>query len=156
MADDLATRCHSLSLDDEESTVVDLGGSNSGDNSAKVSLILVGKLLSGRPFNVDAFKRTMTHSWGLSQNIVMRIIGSNLFVIQFFHWRDKEKVLVGRPWCFDQKLLVLKEITCNEQPFDVSLTQSPFWIRIKHLPFNCHADGDVRAIVSSMGEILEI
>lgn len=82
--------------------------------------------MTNRAFNLEAFKRTMSQAWGVSKNVIIRAIETCLFVFQFFHWRDKEKVLDDRPWCFDQHLLALNEITGNEQPSQVPLSCSPF------------------------------
>lgn len=60
----------------------------------------------------------------------------------------------GRPWCFDQHLLVLNELSGNEQPAKVPLTLSPFWVCIYHLPFNCRADEDIRPITAALGSVL--
>ncbi|KAL2926609.1 hypothetical protein RDABS01_000041 [Bienertia sinuspersici] len=64
--------------------------------------------------------------------------------------------MMGRPWCFDQHLLVLQEISGNEQPDDVILSHSSFWARIYNLPFNCRDDEVIKAIASKIGDIMEI
>ncbi|XP_010690516.1 uncharacterized protein LOC104904037 [Beta vulgaris subsp. vulgaris] len=157
MAEDLADRCRNLKLDEDDLTIVDLSGTEQQETQDRVSLMLVGRLLTERPFHIEAFRRTMIQSWGLSsQKIVIKVIGTNLFAFQFFHWKDREKVLSGRPWCFEQKLLILNEVSGNEQPTDVPLLHSPFWLRLKNLPFNCRSDDDVRAVCSSVGDVMEI
>lgn len=90
----------------------------------------------------------MNQIWALSRGMVVRAIDSNTFVFQFFHWKDKLKILEGRPWSFDQKLLVLNEIVGHEQPSQVVLDTTPFWVRIYNLPFNCRSEGEVRAIAA--------
>lgn len=50
------------------------------------------------------------------EKLTILLIDPSLFAFQFFHWRDKEKALSGRPWCFENNLLVLKEINGDEQP----------------------------------------
>lgn len=60
----------------------------------------------------------------------------NLFKIQFFHQKDKEKFLHRTPWWFDEKVLCLCEITSDKSLSDLKLTQSPFWVRIYDFSFN--------------------
>ncbi|XP_021713598.1 uncharacterized protein LOC110681780 [Chenopodium quinoa] len=156
MADEIADRYANLKIDEEDGGVVDLGVVDSQPSMDKFHLVLIGKLITERPYNVEAFKSTMTKVWALNNKLVIRVIGPNLFAFQFFHWRDKERILKECPWCFDNKLLVLKEIEGDEQPEKVALFHSPFWVRIKHLPFNCRSDDDVRELVSSWGEVVEI
>lgn len=112
--------------------------------------------MTEKHFNVDAFKRTMTQSWGVSKRLVIRSIGPNKFVFQFFHWRDKEKVMQGRPWCFDNQLVVLNEVSGDEQPSEVNLNFSPFWIRLKNLPFNCCSTPMCNVIASRLGHVMDI
>lgn len=134
MADELVEKCSQLSIAEEKNHIVNLGGVDSSNSYAKTSLMLVGKVISERAVNLDALTRTMSQIWALHRNMVVRAIDSNTFVFQFFHWKDKEKILDGRPWSFDQKLLVLDEIQVDEQPSQVRLDKSSFWVRIYNLP----------------------
>ncbi|XP_010674813.1 uncharacterized protein LOC104890894 [Beta vulgaris subsp. vulgaris] len=156
MAKNLSIQCSKLRISDEENEIVDLGDVISPEVDDQVSLMLVGCLVTDRPFNLDAFKKTMVMAWAVSKKVVIQAVAANLFVIHFFHWRDKEKVMEGRPWCFDQHLLVLNELSGDEQPTKIPLNLSPFWVRIYHLPFNCRSDNDVRAITVALGLVLSI
>lgn len=156
MDGDLVNQCQNLRINEAESKIIDIGVVGGEEDVEHVSLLLLGKLVTVRRFNVEAFKRTMTLVWSVSNRLVIRMVGAHLFVFQFFHWRDKEKVLDGRPWSFDNQLLVLNEISGNEQPSKVILTHSPFWVRIKDLPFNCRSNSICKAIASTLGTVLEI
>ena len=156
MADELADQCANLTISDEENEIVDLGSVGSDSNSVKTSLMLVGKVISERAVNLEALRRTMSQIWALHRNMVVRSIGTNTFVFQFFHWKDKEKIMAGRPWCFDQKLLVIDTIQGDEQPSQVNLDTSPFWTRIYNLPFNCRTEAEVKAIASCLGPVIEV
>lgn len=156
MAEDLADRCAQLNIREEENEIIDLGSVGSDKTTVKTSLMLVGKVLSERAVNLEALRRTMTQIWALHRNMVVRAIGTNTFVFQFFHWKDKEKILDGRPWCFDQKLLVIDTVNGDEQPSQVKLDTSPFWVRIYNLPFNCRTEVEIRAIASCLGLVMEV
>lgn len=111
MVDDLVVQCSKLLHSSTEDDVVDLGEEvDQGDNE-KLSLRLVGRVITERPLNFDAVKRTLMHVWNLKEGVVIRSMGVNLFLFQFFHWRDRDKILAGRPWCFENKFLVIQEIT---------------------------------------------
>lgn len=134
MADELHIQYAKLKLTDD-----DLGDVVPKDIDDKVSLMLVGRLVTNRSFNMEAFKCTILMAWGVSKNVLVNAIATNLFVFQFFHWRDKVKVLEGRPWCFDQHLLVLNDISGNEQPTQVLLFFSLLDPNY-NLPFNCRSN----------------
>ncbi|XP_021725922.1 uncharacterized protein LOC110693106 [Chenopodium quinoa] len=156
MADELATKCSSLSLEDKENDLVDLGGEEKSETPNNLAVFLVGKLLTHRPYNVEAFKRTMTKVWEPLHNLVIRVIGHNLYAFQFFHWKDRENVLKGRPWCWENNLLMLQEGSGDEQPKGVTLTHLPFWIRVCNLPFNCRTNDDLKILTANLGEMLEL
>ncbi|XP_057529730.1 uncharacterized protein LOC130808266 [Amaranthus tricolor] len=143
-----------LSVEDDEVLVFDKEDNEQEDD--KLSLCLICKLLSSKPFDLDALKRTMIMEWSLQEDVLIRSIGSNVFLFQLFHWKDKEKVLEGRPWCFEQRLLALQDIDNNVQPSDVISGFSPFWLRLYNLPFGSRSKDCVREIFASFGEVLEV
>lgn len=75
----------------------------------------------------------MTQAWAQMGKVVIRPI-------------DKDKVLTKQPWYFGQSLLILNAITGNEQPTQVPLEHSTFWVRIHNLPFNRQSDMAVKAL----------
>lgn len=155
MAEEISNFVSNLRIDDEEDQIIDFDTINPNAGSS-VSLLLLGRLLTERSFNVDAFKRTTTTVWAPSNGLVIRVLSPNLFAFQFFHWRDMRKVLDGRPWCFDNMLVLLKEADGDEPPDQVILNQSPFWIRLKNLPFNMRSDDVIKLLIGNMGDIIEI
>ncbi|KAL2893311.1 hypothetical protein RDABS01_009220 [Bienertia sinuspersici] len=159
MTDELVEKCSSLRLEEEEKSLIDLGEleeENPKETKDQISLMLVGRLLTNRPYNVEAFKRTMMKVWAIKNGLVIKRLSTNTFAFQFFHWRDKEKILKDRPWCWENNLLLLTEITGDEQPDQVRIHHSPFWVRIYNLPFNSRSEKVVTALLTGVGEILEI
>lgn len=63
MADELSEKWDTLNLDDDNADVVNLGAVDASKLDDRVSLMLVGILLTDRGFNGEAFKRTMMHAW---------------------------------------------------------------------------------------------
>ncbi|XP_021757128.1 uncharacterized protein LOC110722170 [Chenopodium quinoa] len=98
----------------------------------------------------------MKQIWSLNRGVVFRKIENNLFIIQFFHWRDKEKVLDGAPWNFDNQLLLLKDICGTEQPESIEIKHCPFWVRLYNLPLDSRSDGDVRTIAEKIGHVIQV
>lgn len=75
MADDLVSKCLTLSIKDDENDIVDLGGVVCAETDEKLALLLVGKLLTERPYNFEAFKGMIMKVWAPSNGIVIRNIG---------------------------------------------------------------------------------
>uniref|UniRef100_A0A803MN58 DUF4283 domain-containing protein n=1 Tax=Chenopodium quinoa TaxID=63459 RepID=A0A803MN58_CHEQI len=81
-------------------------------------------------------KRVKKNLWRLTDNVAICMIETNLFVIQFFDEADKVQVLEGRPWAFDNQLLLLQELIGDDQPSEMSFQFSPFWIMVLNVPFS--------------------
>lgn len=137
MDDNLCEKWGKLRLTEDEEVVI--GDNTDEDNSSgikdRISLSLLGKLLTVKPFNVEAMKRTLLSIWSLKNSVVIRMVETNLFVLQFFCEKDKNRVLDGCPWSFDGKILLLKELKEEEQPSEVKFSNSPFWVRLMDVPF---------------------
>ena len=65
-------------------------------------------------------------------------------------------MLEGRPWCFEQRLLLLQEISNDIVPYEVTLNLSPFWVRLYNLPFGFRLEERVRSIANFVGEVLDV
>lgn len=156
MANELLEKCKNLKINDAETQVFEVGELEDGIDKDQVSLVLVGRLVTERSFNIEAFKRTMIRVWAVTKRLIIRMIGPDLFVFQFFHWRNKDKVMEGRPWCFENQLLILNEFNGEDPPADVPITHSPFWIRLKNLLFNYRSSAICRAIASKIEYVMEL
>ena len=73
MADDLVEQCSKLSLLNEESHVIELDDNGGYRSDEKLSLRLVGRILTEKPLNFDAVKRMLLHIWSLREGVIIRI-----------------------------------------------------------------------------------
>lgn len=97
----------------EKEDAVDWHEEEEETDSARVELGLVGKIWTKRNINANAFMATMKNIWQPSQGLDISSIGDNTFVFQFYHWRDKQRVVEGQPWHFDRHTLLLGDIEGN-------------------------------------------
>ncbi|XP_021750220.1 uncharacterized protein LOC110715908 [Chenopodium quinoa] len=155
MADDLSSRWKNLNISPEEKEYVDLRVEGA-KMDVRLSLCLLGQLITNKKFNKEAMKRTLKSVWNLSNGVVIRNLDYDIFMFQFFHWKDMKKVQDGAPWCFDNQLLVLKEVESGKQPWQVEFTQCLFWLRIYDLPFDSNTVEDAKAVASRVGEVVEV
>lgn len=102
-----------------------------------MELGMVGRLLSVRPYNFEALKRTLNQIWAISKGVLVRPIENGIFIVQFSMARDKSKVLDGRPWTFDNNLVLLDSIEGSVQPSNILLNKSLFRICMYNLPMDC-------------------
>lgn len=58
----------------------------------------------------EVLKKKMGKIWKISKLAFFRDVGKNLYTITFDIEVDKQHVMDGRPWLFNNKLLVLKQL----------------------------------------------
>lgn len=156
MADVLVNKCAALRITEDESDIVALDDETNDTEDTNITLAMVGKVLTIRPYNFEAMKNTMNEVWAISKGALFRPIENDLFVVQFASLRDKNKVLAGRPWTFDQNLMLLNEIDGSAQPSNISLTHCPFWVRLYNLPMDSRTENRIKLIGGGLGRVLEV
>lgn len=80
------------------------------EEDERIALGLVGRLWSERFLNPNAFITKIKNVWVLKHGFDISTIGKNTFQFQFYHWKDKEKVIMGQPWHFDKIALLLSKM----------------------------------------------
>ncbi|XP_048496311.1 uncharacterized protein LOC125495591 [Beta vulgaris subsp. vulgaris] len=155
MADEILNKVSNLKITEAENQVISFDEGANEDDNHDLALSLVGRVLTVRSYNFEALKRTLNQIWAISNGALFRSIENGFFVVQFANLRDKTKVLNGRPWTFDQNLILLSEIEGELQPSNMSLTLCPFWLRIYNLPMAYRTEKHIKMIANSMGEVLE-
>lgn len=156
MADVLVNQCAKLRITEDEGEIVSLDDIQDDTEETNINLSMVGKVLTIRPFNFEAMKNTMNQVWAISKGALFRPIENDLFMVQFANLRDKNKVMAGRPWTFDQNLLLLNEIEGSAQPSDISLNYCPFWVRLYNLPMDSRTENRIKLIGGGLGRVLEV
>jgi hypothetical protein len=145
-----------LRLEEEEDEIElpeeELARGGGGFNHA---LCLIGRFLTNKPIRSHMVKGHMRDVWSLVKGIDVREVNMGVFIFQFCHHRDIQKVLKGGPWFFNKHMLVLGAMTEGESPEQVQLNTVPFWIQIHNLPAGYMAETVGRNIGNYVGEFLE-
>ncbi|XP_050217735.1 uncharacterized protein LOC126668590 [Mercurialis annua] len=157
MDQDLEVLWRKFSLTEDEQDVVELETPKQPDNSvAKYKRCVVGRLLSGKPFNAKALHKAMTGAWRVNGSFDVTDIGKGMFICEFKNVWDRNKVLREAPWHYDRQLIVLSEIKGDEQPSTMKLNNSPFWVRLCNIPLNCRDRDSVLRIGERVGPVMEV
>lgn len=99
-----------FSLLEEESEVLEIENQVvEGLLSRGGQSFLIGKQLADHYVSKEIIKKTLLQGWRPSGSITFKVLGANLFIIDFEHACDKFRVLEGRPWVFDGSLFSVKE-----------------------------------------------
>lgn len=142
-----------LSKDEEEGITAE-EDVISGDETFKRTL--VGKLWTENPYNIRAFKQTMTQAWRLKNPVDVQDLNKNLFLFRFASIRDTDCVLKNGPWSFDRNLLILERVSGEEQPAELELNHVSFWVRIYELPLKLRTDAMAKKVGDLIGAFEEV
>lgn len=127
------------------------------EEEERISFGLVGKLWSERTLNPTAFMSNIKNVWAAQHGVDINMIGKNLYQFQFYHWRDKERVLKGQPWHFDKVAILLIEMNEAQRPLDIQFFSLPIWVRVYNLPFRGrYNEINARTMGDKIGEFMEM
>ncbi|KAK3212594.1 hypothetical protein Dsin_017300 [Dipteronia sinensis] len=104
----IAQLYENLSLEDEDGVVHELSAEACRGGKADVDMCLVGKILSGKKVNREAFKHLIEHLWSPFGSVAIEAVGVNIFMFLFKNQEDRNWIWHRGPWYFDNSLIVLK------------------------------------------------
>lgn len=115
-------------FDDKEDTIISLRrGTNHGD-AINEQLCLVGRFLTRKPIRTLVMKDKLAVIWQPGDGISIKVLDSNLFLFQFYHWRYVNKVLSGGPWHFHGHMLHPSQLQVGDVLAQVPLFHAFFWV----------------------------
>ncbi|KAM7504958.1 hypothetical protein LguiB_003862 [Lonicera macranthoides] len=100
-------------------------------------------------------KNTLAAIWRPVKGLWVMDLSPNLFLFQFYHELDMERVMKNGPWTFDQQLLVFSKIETDMNPYQISLTYVEFWVQIYDLPVGYMSEHVAKTIGNFIGRFIE-
>ncbi|GMY22288.1 protein at-4/1 [Fagus crenata] len=156
MAEDLVEEWRKFSLTEDEAPGFMVDGDAMGNAKVLGSHCLLGKLITDKYFNKEALKSSMLRLWGLACGITIQTIGANLFVFQFKDEFERERVLQGTPWLFDNHLLALIVFDGSCPAQQVRFTHSCFWVQLHGVPMIYMTKETGERVGNAIGTTLEV
>jgi hypothetical protein len=115
----------------------------------------VGKLIADRLVSKETIKTKMVRGWRPLGNLSFKVLGENLFLLEFEYECDRIRVLEGRPWVFERSVLFAVEVFDGiTPPFEIDFDKVAFWVRIYDLPLAYMGQEIGRQIGALIGEVL--
>ncbi|TXG71535.1 hypothetical protein EZV62_000114 [Acer yangbiense] len=143
---EISRLCASMTLLEKEGPVRILGNNLKMAALHKLSVSLVGKILSKKV----AFMRVIDRIWHVKESVVIKSLSGNVFSFMFKDMEDRSKVLSGAPWSFDNDLLVLEEPDGKGSIEEIEFSWCDFWVQIFQVPLLCNT----REIGCFLGEMI--
>jgi hypothetical protein len=156
MAEDLAKLWGKLSLDEGEVTKVAIQPRSVERIVSRGKFCVIGKLLTERFVGKDSIKRTLVRGWRPQRTLSFKVVGDNVFIVEFEDECDKIRVLEGRPWIFDGNLFSVEEFDGRSSPAEIVFEQAVFWVRMLNLPLACMGKEVGYQIGSTMGMVEDV
>jgi hypothetical protein len=156
MAEDLTNMWQDFNLSEGESVEVVVQQQAVEEVATRGNSCLVGKLIADRIIGKDTIRAKMLQKWRPSGSTSFKVIGENLFLIDFEYSWDKSRVLEGRPWTFEGSLLSLEEFDGLTPPTEIPFDKAAFWVRMFNLPLACMGQAVGFQIGSTLGTVEEV
>lgn len=93
-----------------------------------LDLCLVGRFLTNQSYDFNIMRSRMTSIWKPGKGVLFKDIGSDCFLIQFFHSLELNRVVEGGPWSFDNHPLIIHKLQVGNIPRKVVLNRLLFWV----------------------------
>jgi hypothetical protein len=98
---------------------------------------LVGKMIADRFVNKETIKSFLLRWWTLQGKITFKVLGENVFIIEFEKVEDKYHVLEWMPWVFDRNLFSVADFDGITQLSTVEFEKVALWVHMLNLPLAC-------------------
>ena len=99
----------------------------------------------------ETIKTTLLRWWNLDETFSFKILGENLFLIEFTNVTDKKRVLEGRRWVFEGSLFLIEDFDGSTSASKFTFEKVAFWIRMMDLPLACMGRETGKMLGSSVG-----
>lgn len=153
---DIVDKLDQMSLSAKESNTIKLDEIGKGKVKENVQHCLIGKVISNKTVNVEAFKRVMRKAWSFCRGIAIESAGDNLFMIKLGAEQDRMRIQSGGPWCFDRSIVLLESPSSVDIPEKMKFEKATFWIQFHNVPVAYRTEQTARILGSRVGKVLNI
>jgi len=146
----------SMRLLEGEMTSIVITEDDTADLRLKNGRCLIGRIMSERRVQKEAFKVFTARLWKTSGKVAFKELDDNIWLIEFSTEADKKRVQEGCPWLFDRNILILKEVEESIPPAQMDFSKSLFWIQVRVIPLSCMNKEVGHKIGESIGKVEEV
>jgi hypothetical protein len=104
----------------------------------------------------DVIKWTLIRGWRPTRSLSFKVLGDNVFIVEFEYEWDKSRVLEGRQWIFDGNLFSVEEFDGCSSSAEIAFDQTAFWVWMINLPLACMGKEVGYQIGATMGTVEDV
>ncbi|MBA0722630.1 hypothetical protein Golax_003289 [Gossypium laxum] len=116
---------------------------------------LVGCFFTASMMHFSTMTNTLANLWHPIGEMVITILWEKRFMFKFYHEVDIYRVINDAPWTFNNHMLVFRRPLVNEDPMEVPLIYSFFWIQIHDLPSGMMSEAVAKQFGAFIGSFVE-
>jgi hypothetical protein len=117
---------------------------------------VVGKLFADQIIGKETIKSTMVKGWRPSGMTSFKVLGENIFLVEFEHLWDKSWFLEGRPWVFEGSMFAVMDFSGTGPPAEMNFEKVSFWVRMFNLPLAFMSETMGFNLGNSVGVVEEV
>jgi hypothetical protein len=107
------------------------------DVSSWGQLCVVGKLIADHYVSKETIKTTLMQWWKRLGSLSFKVLGENVFLVEFTNAGDKKLILEGRPWVFEGNLFIIEDFDGQSSLSNFTFDKAAFWVRMLDMPLAC-------------------
>ncbi|XP_073153566.1 uncharacterized protein [Henckelia pumila] len=152
--DEIAKRVGKLKLSIVEPIIIPAELTTFGQQ--KMESCLVAKVMSAKAVNRETFRAQMPRILQAKKQVIIEVIGENLFLLDFASLIDRRHALYDGPWTFFKDLVIFKAPLGLQKPNDMVFEEVPIWVQVHNIPIAFMHSKIIRNIAERLGRVLEI
>lgn len=101
---------------------------------SNLDLCLIRRFLTDRSIRFTSMRDTLSKIWRPGKGVTISETEKGLYLFQFYHRLDMERVVNGGPWSYDNHLLVFGRVQLGVAMTTIPLFHVAFWVQAHNLP----------------------
>ncbi|KAK3229197.1 hypothetical protein Dsin_001078 [Dipteronia sinensis] len=122
----------------------------------RMSICLVGEILSNKTVNSEAFMRVIGNIWHVKEGFEIESVTGNVFTFHFKSKEDRQRVIYGCHQSFNNALMVLAKHEGNGTIKSIQFHMAVLWLQIHQVPILCMTKKIGWFLGSKIGEVMEV
>lgn len=157
--EDITQAMNNIILDEEEEGVLAFEEDNVNEQGkapfvCDAKLCLVGRFLTEGIMDFQAIQQTLAALWRPGKGVYIRELDVNLFLFQFYHEIDINRVIEGSPWTFNRKVLIISRMKEGVNPRCVPLNTVDLWVQIHDLQPGFMSEKIISEVGNQVGKFI--
>ncbi|XVF44413.1 hypothetical protein PTKIN_Ptkin02bG0118400 [Pterospermum kingtungense] len=108
--------------------------------------------LIGRTPNFSALQKILNLLWGNGGAVDLRPAGTNLFLVNFSSSEDRDRVIEGGPWHFQNLPMFVRKWEPEMETLEFTMDSLPVWVQLSNIPLELFHQKGIGCIASAIGK----